>query len=74
MAGTLVVIAGGFDLSVGSIFGVSGVVAAMTVSHVGTVGALLLGCGMGLGFGVVNGLLATVRRTNPLSPLSRRAR
>jgi ribose transport system permease protein len=65
VAGTLVIIAGGFDLSVGSIFGVSGVVAAMTVSHVGTLGAMLLGCGIGLGFGIVNGLLTTVGRINP---------
>ena len=61
---TLVFIAGGFDLSVGSIFGVSGVVAAMAAPHLGTWPALLLGCGMGLGCGVVNGILTTVGRIN----------
>lgn len=62
---TLVLIGGGFDLSVGSIFGVSGVVAALAVPHIGAWGAILLGCGMGLGCGIVNGLLTTVGRINP---------
>ena len=64
VAGTLVFIAGGFDLSVGSIFAVSGVVAAMTASHIGSLGAILLGVGMGLGCGVVNGILTTIGRIN----------
>ena len=64
VAGTLVFIAGGFDLSVGSIFAVSGVVAALTASHIGAWGAILLGVGMGIGCGVVNGILTTVGRIN----------
>lgn len=64
VAGTLVFIAGGFDLSVGSIYAVSGVVAAMTAPHLGTWGAILLGVGMGIGCGVVNGILTTVGRIN----------
>lgn len=64
VAGTLVFIAGGFDLSVGSIFAVSGVVAALTAGHIGAWGAILLGVGMGLGCGVVNGILTTLGRIN----------
>jgi ribose transport system permease protein len=65
VAGTLVLIAGGFDLSVGSIYGLSGVVAALTVGHIGAWGAILLGVGAGLACGVVNGILATWGRINP---------
>lgn len=61
---TLVVIAGGFDLSVGSIFGLSGVVAAMTAPHVGAWGGILLGVAAGLACGIVNGLLTTIGRIN----------
>jgi ribose transport system permease protein len=64
VAGTLVFIAGGFDLSVGSIYAVSGVVAAMTAPHIGAWGSILLGVGMGLGCGIVNGILTTVGRIN----------
>jgi len=64
VGGTLVFIAGGFDLSVGSIYAVSGVVAALTAPHVGTAGAIALGFGMGLGCGIVNGILTTVGRIN----------
>jgi ribose transport system permease protein len=65
VAGTLVFIAGGFDLSVGSIYAVSGVVAAMTAPHLGALGAILLGVAMGTGCGIVNGILTTVGRINP---------
>ena len=64
VGGTLVFIAGGFDLSVGSLSAVSGVVAAMTAPHLGAWGAILLGVGMGVGCGVVNGVLTTVGRIN----------
>jgi ribose transport system permease protein len=65
VGGTLVFIAGGFDLSVGSIYAVAGVVASLTAPHIGAWGAILLGVGMGLGCGVVNGILTTVGRINP---------
>jgi len=65
VAGTLVLIAGGFDLSVGSIYAFSGVIAAMTVGHIGAWGAILLGVAAGLGCGVINGILATWGRINP---------
>ncbi len=62
--GTLVFIAGGFDLSVGAIAAFAGVVAATTAADVGPAGALTLGALAGLGFGVFNGLLTTVGRIN----------
>jgi ribose transport system permease protein len=62
--GTLVFIAGGFDLSVGAIAAFAGVVAATTAADVGVTGALTLGALSGLGFGIFNGLLTTVGRIN----------
>jgi ribose transport system permease protein len=61
---TVVFIAGGFDLSVGSIFGLSGVVAAMLEPHIGSGAALAAGALAGLGCGIINGLLVTVGRIN----------
>lgn len=61
---TLVFIAGGFDLSIGSIYAIAGVTAALLVPHVGIPGALVIGVLIGVGFGVVNGLLTTVGRVN----------
>jgi ribose transport system permease protein len=65
VGGTLVFIAGGFDLSVGSVYAFAGVVAALSAPHVGPGAALLLGLLTGLGFGVVNGLMTTAGRINP---------
>lgn len=62
--GTVVFIAGGFDLSVGAVFAMSGVVAAMLVPHVGVTVALITGLFVGVGIGIVNGLLVTVGRIN----------
>jgi ribose transport system permease protein len=56
VGGTLVIIGGGFDLSVGAIFAVAGVDPAL---------ALLLGTLAGLVLGTVNGLLTTIGRINP---------
>lgn len=65
--GTLVLIAGGFDLSVGAIFAISGVFAAQMAAGGMSPGlALLLGALTGVGFGLVNGLLATVGRINAI--------
>jgi ribose transport system permease protein len=63
--GTLVFIARGFDLSVGAVSAMAGVVAATMAEHVGPWTALLLGVLTGLGFGIGNGLLVTVGRINP---------
>ncbi len=62
---TFVIIAAGFDLSVGSIFAVAGVVAALTATHIGAWPAILLGVAVGLGCGIVNGLVTTIGRVNP---------
>lgn len=64
-AQTLVIIAGGFDLSVGAIFALSGVVAAEVQPHVGTWPALVIGICAGFGLGLVNAFLITVVRMNP---------
>jgi ribose transport system permease protein len=63
-AGTIVLMAGGFDLSAGAIFAVSAIVGAKVSNDlspiVGIVAGILTGCGLGL----VNGLLCTVGRIN----------
>ena len=61
---TIVFIAGGFDLSVGAIFGLSGVVAAMLEPHIGPGAALFCGLMSGVLCGLANGLLVTVGRIN----------
>lgn len=64
--GTLVIIAGGFDLSVGAVFAISGVVAAKFAPHMAPGIAYLLGSLVGLAIGIVNGLLTTIGRINPI--------
>jgi ribose transport system permease protein len=54
---TLVVL--DFDLSVGAIFTLGGVVAAKTGVHHGWVLAVAAGCGVGVAVGVVNGAIVT---------------
>ena len=61
---TIVFIAGGFDLSVGAVFGLSGVVAAMSEPHIGPAAALVAGLLTGVACGFANGLLVTVGRIN----------
>lgn len=61
---TVVFISGGFDLSVGAVFGLAGVVAAMLEPHLGPGAALAVGLLTGLGAGVANGLLVTLGRIN----------
>ncbi len=63
-AGTLLFIAGGFDLSIGAVFALSGVIAAQVAGETGIVLAVLAGLLAGLGVGVVNGTVATVGRVN----------
>jgi ribose transport system permease protein len=65
-AGTLVIVAGAFDLSVGSIFAMSGVIAAELATHGTSVGlALALGIASGAVLGVANGLFVSWVRINP---------
>jgi ribose transport system permease protein len=64
-AGTIVIMAGGFDLSAGAIFVLASIVGVKVSNEVspavGAIAAVLAGCGLGL----VNGLLCTVGRINP---------
>lgn len=59
MAGTLVIIAGGFDLSTGSMFGVASVVAAWLAVNVDQTVGLLAALVVGLVLGTLNGLIIT---------------
>ena len=62
--GTLVIIAGGFDLSVGAIFALSGVVAAKLANSTDPVLGLCVGLMVGLACGIINGLIVTYIRVN----------
>jgi ribose transport system permease protein len=64
--GTLVFIAGGFDLSVGAISAFAGIIAAKAYSQtgLGLWPSLILGALTGLGFGIGNGVLVNVARVN----------
>ncbi len=62
--GTLVIIAGGFDLSVGAIYGLAGVVAAKLALTTDPVLALVLGVGAGLVLGLANGALTNLFAIN----------
>ncbi len=64
MAGTLVIIAGGFDLSTGAIFAVASVSAAWIGLHHDPVLGLVLAPLVGLGLGLVNGLIITGLRVH----------
>jgi len=72
-AGTIVIIAGGFDLSAGAIFAMSGVIAALVARDLGQVEAFanaapylgwIAGIVTGTVFGLLNGILVTVLRIN----------
>ncbi|PZS30402.1 MAG: ABC transporter permease [Pseudonocardiales bacterium] len=64
-AGTLVVIAGDLDISVGGIFALSGVVAAKVTILSSSVGlGILAGCATGAAAGLFNGLIVAVGRVN----------
>lgn len=64
---TVALVSGGFDLSVGSVFALGGVVAATTVRAGGTpLAALLGGTAIGALVGLINGLLITKIGINPL--------
>lgn len=67
MAQTVVIISGGIDVSVGSIVGMASVVAALAMSSVDSaaVGILAAVAVGGIG-GLVNGLLVTKGRVNPI--------
>jgi len=65
-AGTLVLITGGIDLSVGATYGLSTVVAGQIAAHHSPVLAIFAGIGVGVAVGLVNGLIRTIFKINPL--------
>lgn len=65
-AGTLVLIAGGIDLSIGAIYGLAGATSAQIATTVNAPVGILCGLGLGLMFGLVNGLVVTRFRINAL--------
>lgn len=63
---SVVIIAGGIDLSVGSVLGLSGVVAAVMLNGIlGVPSAIVLGVVVGLASGLVNGFLITRAKLPP---------
>jgi ribose transport system permease protein len=58
-AGTLVLIAGGLDLSVGAVYALAGVVAAQVALSAGAGPGIVAGIAVGLGVGLANGLIVT---------------
>jgi ribose transport system permease protein len=62
---TFVLLAGGFDLSVGSILAIGAVMYAMLADHLPLGLAALVSMGIGLAAGCVNGLIITWLRVNP---------
>jgi ribose transport system permease protein len=62
---TFVIIAGGFDLSVGAIYAVGATLFASVSTHHSVVLGAFVGLAAGLAAGVVNGLLVTRFRVNP---------
>jgi len=65
-AGTLVLVAGGIDLSVGAIYALAGVTAAHLALSVNPLLAIAAGVAVGLVVGLVNGVIATYFRINSL--------
>jgi ribose transport system permease protein len=65
-AGTLVLVAGGLDLSVGATYALAGVVSAKLALTTSPLVAVLAGIAVGLVVGFVNGVIATFGRINPL--------
>lgn len=62
---TTVIVAGGLDISVGSIVGLTTVATAMTIAATGSAGlGLAAGIVLGAAAGLVNGLLVTLGRVN----------
>ena len=65
-AGTLVIIAGGFDISVGAVYALSGVIATKIGLDVNPYVGIAVGILVGVGAGLLNGVAATIGRINSL--------
>jgi ribose transport system permease protein len=64
LGGTIVLITGGFDLSIGAIFTLSSVVAVIVSNAASPVVGVLAGIGCGAVLGLINGTLSTYARMN----------
>ncbi|MGI6170011.1 MAG: ABC transporter permease [Christensenellales bacterium] len=64
---TFIILTGGIDLSIGSIVGFAGVIAALVAQNhnVSVVVPILAGCLAGMVFGVMNGIITAVLRVPP---------
>jgi ribose transport system permease protein len=65
-AGTMVLVAGGIDLSVGATYALAQVVTTKLVASMNPVPAILIGILVGVAVGLVNGTIATFFRINSL--------
>lgn len=65
-AGTLVLVSGGLDLSVGAVYSLAAVTSAELAKNGGPVMAILVGVGVGVVVGAVNGVITTYLRINAL--------
>lgn len=65
-AGTLVIVAGGIDLSIGAIYAFVGVLSAKLAISTGVGFGIIVGLVAGAAIGLLNGLVVTVGRVNPL--------
>lgn len=64
LGGTVVLVAGGFDLSIGSVYAFSGIVAALAANASSPALGMIAGIVIGLGLGLCNGLLVTIGQMN----------
>jgi ribose transport system permease protein len=65
-AGTLVLVAGGIDLSVGAVYALAGVTSAELAQHMAPAPAIVIGILVGFVVGAVNGIVATYFRISSL--------
>jgi ribose transport system permease protein len=65
-AGTLVLVTGGIDISVGAIYALAAVTSATVALHSGAGLAIAVGIGVGAAVGLVNGLIVTILRINAI--------
>lgn len=65
-AGTLVLIAGGIDLSIGAIYGLAAATALNVASSVSSPAGVVAGIAVGLAVGLANGIIVTRFRINAL--------
>jgi ribose transport system permease protein len=65
-AGTLVLIAGGIDLSIGAIYGLAGAISLNVATSAGSPAGVLAGLAVGLAVGLANGIIVTRFRVNAL--------